>query len=896
MANRGILIAYSNLSDDKITLMYAKAMQRVYPDLRLIGFYPTESLNKKAIEKQIEGFKCILFPEYSNALTNSSDQNTSDKITNPHEYNIEEVVRNISTYTEIFDPNCVHTMDAEVLPIGRRIKSNMEQADKQLVWYHYFQSTIRNNNFYDEKAVDLKNLFLNRHLPFVDHLIVPSENCLRTFKSRYDLVPDVSVIIPSVNACQNLFSLDKTVRFSLNLVNGEKLAVILNDTIDIEITGIVRTFLNSENYHLAICSSVQDEILGQLKDEIGDSDRIHFCGPVQDEKLGQFLSDADVAIHISDQEEFDESAASRKFIACAFFGIPVCTEETIVKSATIANDVLIGGIKQQSVNRLEEIFNAASAKKQEFDKNQSRKIEELKLKYSWEVQEKKLLELYLHNRGYEGAFVPTRLTPPESSSEKLNVLQGLTGAAGQPGALSAALNKFEGVFAQSLQVTLSKFGYDLDLAFPILKTDPQNMSEVFASVANSFDIFHLHTRGFVYDRFDTDFPTGVDLLALKAAGKTVIVHFRGSEARLQSEFMKMSPYNYIEDDEEGTIDKFPEHAKRQYISMVTDIADVVLVNDAEIQSYVPGSQIVERSIDLSEWKNVGVKRRTNPVVVHAPSRRGVKGTQHVFDAVERLKREGVEFEFRLVENMTHDEARAVYEDADIIVDQLRIGWYGVLSVEAMALGKPVMAYIRADLEHHLGENPPLVNANPDTIYEKLKELILNPDMREEMSVRARKYCEATHDTRRVAEKLLGIYREARNNPRQIDPVVVMDHIMRQKNAIDRANEAKSAKLNKLARSNKTLTQKLNAELSLRNGVVNALAQLKKMNDAEFHQNQKEYFKAKLGFIAQAQKLSTITNVQKYSVVDRLRFVKRTLRDKGFVNSMAYFGKRLIGKR
>jgi len=204
------------------------------------------------------------------------------------------------------------------------------------------------------------------------------------------------------------------------------------------------------------------------------------------------------------------------------------------------------------------------------------------------VQESKLIETYMKVRGFNNFKVLNEVEPPAVPKQKLRVLQGVTGAAGQPNTLSKSLNKLPGIYAASMQVSLSKFGYPADLFYPVKKADFGTMAKALNCVADSFDVFHLHARGFLFDRFETAFPTGSDLLALKATGKQVIVHFRGSEARLQSEFVRRNPFNYVEDDKESTVKKFPEPAKRKYINLVSQICDLVLVNDPEIQSYVPG--------------------------------------------------------------------------------------------------------------------------------------------------------------------------------------------------------------------------------------------------------------------------------------------------------------------
>src|SRR5437764_15466880 len=99
----------------------------------------------------------------------------------------------------------------------------------------------------------------------------------------------------------------------------------------------------------------------------------------------------------------------------------------------------------------------------------------------------------------------------------------------------------------------------------------------------------------------------------------------------------------------------------------------------------------------------------------------------MLDAVARLQAEGIPFEFRLVENLPYAEVRKLYEQADLLIDQLLAGWYGGVALELMALGKPVISYLRAE---DLGYIPPamhaqlpIINATPTTFYEVLKEYL-----------------------------------------------------------------------------------------------------------------------------------------------------------------------------
>jgi len=128
--------------------------------------------------------------------------------------------------------------------------------------------------------------------------------------------------------------------------------------------------------------------------------------------------------------------------------------------------------------------------------------------------------------------------------------------------------------------------------------------------------------------------------------------------------------------------------------------------------------------------------RNSLKIVHAPTNRIVKGTKYILEAVEKLKEEGYDFDFILVEKKTHDEAMKIYEDADIIIDQLTYG-FTLFSIESMAMGKPVLTYIREDLIKYYPDLP-IISTHRDNINENLKLLIENADLRKELGVKGRK--------------------------------------------------------------------------------------------------------------------------------------------------------------
>lgn len=364
---------------------------------------------------------------------------------------------------------------------------------------------------------------------------------------------------------------------------------------------------------------------------------------------------------------------------------------------------------------------------------------------------------------------------PSVKESRLRVFHGISGAAGQPSSIVKALGA-EGIDAQNYLVGNNKFGFSADRLIAPGDHLNSTLFDLLTDELQAFDVFHFYFRPLFFDSTRNVYPMGLDLVLLKLMNKKIVMNFRGSEVRLHSVFSNKSPFHYVEEDPDGLVSRFPEEQQREQIELADAICDHILVPDPELQTYVPNAKIVPRAIDLQAWKPAPIEDHPIPLIVHAPSRRTVKGTDHILEAVRLLREEGLAFEFQLVEGLKNEEARDVYRRADIIVDQLRIGWYGVLAVEGMALGKAVVSYVRRDLLSHLGERPPIAIADPTNIAEVLRRLIVDQPFRRELGRRGRAFCEGTHDSRQVASKLSEIYHEA---GKPIDHKALAEYFARQ---------------------------------------------------------------------------------------------------------------------
>ena len=171
--------------------------------------------------------------------------------------------------------------------------------------------------------------------------------------------------------------------------------------------------------------------------------------------------------------------------------------------------------------------------------------------------------------------------------------------------------------------------------------------------------------------------------------------------------------------------------------------------------YVKFIQRIDLGLYTPQYPSATNKK---PLIVHAPSAPVCKGTSYVEDAVEKLKQK-YDLEFILVHKFERTRALDTIRQCDIFVDQLILGSYGMATMEAFAFGKPVMCYMKPSVLECFPGTSPIINTNPDTIYQQLENLLLHPELRNKKGIESRKYAEDYHNIDVVVEPLIKIYEE-----------------------------------------------------------------------------------------------------------------------------------------
>lgn len=259
-----------------------------------------------------------------------------------------------------------------------------------------------------------------------------------------------------------------------------------------------------------------------------------------------------------------------------------------------------------------------------------------------------------------------------------------------------------------------------------------------------------------------------DIRLFKALGKKIFVTYQGDDARQGDYCRKNFAINFATEDDAFSL--AADESRRRKIAVFDRYADGIYSLNPDLLHVLPerAKFIPYGHVELDDWKFLPMPQNGPFRIGHAPSNRMVKGTQHIIDAVEKLRAEGLKFEFVLIENVLRGEARKLYESIHMVVDQVLAGWYGGLATEFMAMGRPAVAYIRdGDLKflpRGMTEDLAVINACPNDLTEVLRRWIsADRQTLAQKGLESRRYTEKYHDPNRIAQLWIADYLKSLEN-------------------------------------------------------------------------------------------------------------------------------------
>lgn len=306
----------------------------------------------------------------------------------------------------------------------------------------------------------------------------------------------------------------------------------------------------------------------------------------------------------------------------------------------------------------------------------------------------------------------------------LNIAAGMD-TGGQMFGMQRAFARYSTRFQMSsLASSTHRYGYPESIKPAATSRETRAMMERLWMDA---DVVHIHRNLLWFDKFDAKVQ------------KPIVVNHHGSAFRA---------------------------APEDNLRLAKSIGAVSVVSTIDLLSYDPDLVWLPAPFDVGALLELRKrhKPRAGKVVriAHSPSDRKLKSTPAVQVAVKRLA-ERYPIEFDLIEDVPWSECLARKAAADIVIDQFNLG-YGCNSIEAWAMGIPVVAGTTSQVTRDrmlsiLGELP-FYEASEDTLYDRLRELVADKELRVKWGRKGLAYARRWHDDKAIVPRMETVYDQA----------------------------------------------------------------------------------------------------------------------------------------
>lgn len=312
--------------------------------------------------------------------------------------------------------------------------------------------------------------------------------------------------------------------------------------------------------------------------------------------------------------------------------------------------------------------------------------------------------------------------------------------------------------------------------FDVRADKPRTRSPVLNQLLHILSVYYLFSRAVLHYKclylYFNGGPLGLasrqlwrfePLLFKLAKTKVVMMPYGGDVQE-----MSRSPNLLFKD---AMAHDYPTHRLRRAeilgkIDLWTKYADHIISGCewVDYMYYWDTLMLAHFSIDVDLWKPVA--KDSGPAlapgkkirILHAPNHKAIKGTEYFVNAVNELQAEGLPVELILLQKVPNYRIREVMASVDLVADQLIIGWYAMFALEGMSMEKPVLCYLRRDLENLYTcaglvepNEIPIINCSPLTIKDTIRDLVLNPGQLPDIGKRSREYVIKHHSTQVIGK-------------------------------------------------------------------------------------------------------------------------------------------------
>ncbi|MCZ4300522.1 glycosyltransferase [Microbacterium oxydans] len=358
----------------------------------------------------------------------------------------------------------------------------------------------------------------------------------------------------------------------------------------------------------------------------------------------------------------------------------------------------------------------------------------------------------LAHRALGGGDAPATDVP----EAPLRVFIGPTNYSGQGYRWARALETAEpDLRARNMEIVLPVgFSFPADTPVPVAATSSSEWQQAQWDAVRQFSHVLIEAErplfGGLFDR-----QVSAEVAALEESGVSVAFLSHGTDIRNPREHARRTPWSPYPEDPRTEVLQADADENRE---LLTRLRRPTFVSTPDLLADLPWGIWCPVVIDVERFRTERpAMSRERVRIIHSSSSAVQKGSHLIEPALAPLVKSGV-VDYALVSGVSSDRMPGILADADIVLDQFRLGSYGVAACEAMAAGRVVVGHVLPDIRDRIaaeiGLPLPIVEADPDTLREVISGLLADPESARSTAAAGPRFVEAVHSGARSAEALL----------------------------------------------------------------------------------------------------------------------------------------------
>jgi len=667
----------------------------------------------------------------------------------------------------------IHAHDVHFLAVVGRAVARARVAGRTVPWVYDAHEWVPGLSRYGgrtARVVAAWSALERRWADRADRVITVSPPLAEALRSRHHLprLPDIVLNVPPVVSGR------PGVREAAGVADGVPLLVYSGGVQAARgVETAVEALTHLPTAHLAVVAvpSVHTPAVAAVRstaERLGVADRLHVLPGVPPDAVVSFLSSADVGVIPLRHFGSHEMALANKLFEYLHARLPM------VVSDCRAQAEFVGEHDVGEVHRAGDAADLAAAVERVLTRREEIRARmadpALGRRYTWQEQARVLQGVYrdllpgVPLRSEAEAAAALAVAEPEETpvadAGVRTLVIGPANSAGQAWAWTRAAARYlDGVTGYVVALHNEKYDYPADELVPrqTYLADADWQLRTLARARASWTHVLLEAgRPLLGSLAGRDFVADTHLL--ERSGVRVGLVFHGSEVRdprrhrLTHEF---SPFA----DPKSELTRTLQARCDALLPLLGGFEGAIFASTPDQLDYLPErAQWLPVVVDAGpsgRFTPVGALaplERARPLVVHAPSNPALKGTADVERVLGPLAGRGL-IELRMVTGMPPAEAAELIRTADVVVDQLLLGLYGVLACEAMAAGRVVLGHLGEALRARVEQDVPVLEATPRSLGEVMQRLLDDRDWGRKVAASGPGFVTKVHDGRRSAAVL-----------------------------------------------------------------------------------------------------------------------------------------------